>query len=230
MKIKLGPVIYINPKELKVNPENEKYFRNVTGSEIDALADDIKARGVLVPLIAKKNNTLLAGHRRKQIAEMVGIKVVPVQYVNQKLTVEEESAFLLKDNLLRRHLNPDERRQLYNIVCKDFEERVENKYSRTCGVTKDELAEKTGLSKTTIAYDLSAIRQEKAKSRISKSVVDIAADNEIAMYKKAVARMLNVCNLESLATCKELLKITEDAEERVKTIIQNIEIRKATQK
>jgi hypothetical protein len=42
--------------------------------------------------------------------------------------------------------------------------------------------------------------------------------------------MLNVCNLESLATCKELLKVTDEAAERVKTIIQNIEIRKAGSK
>jgi len=230
MEIKLSPVKYINPSKLIPNPENDKFFQNVTGKEIDALANDIKQRGVLVPLIARKDGTLLAGHRRRQIAVMVGVKTVPVQYVQEELTAEKETEFILKDNLLRRHLNPEERRQLYNKVIPGFEERVENKNSRTCGVNTDELTRKTGLSPTTVKYDLSAIRQEKAKSRIQKSVVDIAADNEIANYKKAVARMLNVCNLESLATCKEMLKITDEAAERVKTIIQNIEIRKAGKK
>jgi hypothetical protein len=227
MDIKLSPIKQVNPNKLKANPENEKYFRNVTGSEIDALANDIKARGILVPLIAKKDGTLLAGHRRLSMAVMLELESVPVQYVQDELTADEETAFILKDNLFRRHLNPEERRQLYNQVVKGFEDKVMNKHSRVCGINTEELVRKTGLSPTTIKYDLSAIRQEKEKKRISKSVVDIAADNEIAAYKKAVARMLNVCNLESLATCKELLKVTDEAAERVKTIIQNIEIRKA---
>jgi hypothetical protein len=225
MEIKLGPVKHVDPNMLKDNPLNDKYFRPVTGAELDTFAEDIRSRGVINPLFVKQDNTILAGHRRKMCAIMVKCKTVPIQYVLGEMTEEQEIAFILKDNLFRRHLTPEERRLLYKQVCSNFEERVVNKNSRVCGISAEELSKKTGISSKTIGYDLSAIRKEKEKNRIDKSVVDIADERAIAGFKKAVAQMLNISNLGSLKTCNAFLTILKDAKGRVESNIQKIEIR-----
>ncbi len=114
---------------------------------------------------------------------------------------------------------------LYNLACEDFEEKVQNKNSKLCGVNTKDIAEKTGINPKTVDYDVLRIRRDKEKSRIDKSVIDVANEKEIDMFKKASARMLNVATLGSLATCKEYIKIVKDSEGRLETLIQNIEIR-----
>ena len=225
MEIKLGPIKQVDPNILKDNPLNDKFFSPIFGAELDVLADDIKKRGVINPLFVKKDNTILAGHRRKMCAVSVGRKTVPVQYVQGELSESDEIAFILKDNLFRRHLGPDERRYLYNQVCKGFEEKVKNKNSRLCGIDAKEIAKKTGLNPKTIAYDVTRIRREKEKNRIDKSVIDVADERAISSFKKAVATMLNISSLGSLKTCMEFLKILKDAIVRMESNIQKIELR-----
>ena len=58
------------------------------------------------------------------IGKKVNLDVIPVQYVMNELTPRKESEFLIKDNLLRRHLTPQDRLKLYCKLYKNFEERI----------------------------------------------------------------------------------------------------------
>jgi ParB/RepB/Spo0J family partition protein len=77
-----------------------------TVSEIDDLADSIKAHGLLQPLIVRKENgtfALIAGHRRFLALQKIGIREAPVRIQN----VSEESVAILRliENIQRKELS-----------------------------------------------------------------------------------------------------------------------------
>lgn len=111
--VKLNQVKFEHPTgALTSNPLNDEFFKNLPADELARLKDDIRERGILVPIIATADGMILSGHRRWNIAKDLGLKTVPVQFVNGGLTAEQEREFLIKDNVLRRHLTTDEREKL----------------------------------------------------------------------------------------------------------------------
>jgi|688.fasta_scaffold158767_2 ParB-like chromosome segregation protein Spo0J len=113
-------VQHIAPEKLKINPLNKELFAVQDGKEYEALKDDVLQRGIIVPLIAKSDNTLLAGHTRLRIAKELRLKSVPVQYAKE-MNATEERKFLVNDNLLRRHLTNVERLNLYRFLYPNFD-------------------------------------------------------------------------------------------------------------
>jgi len=215
--MKLSEIKQVDPKKLKTNPISQKFFRPDTGAHYNKLSADIKKRGVLVPIIAKRDGTILAGHGRALIARVHGISMVPVQYVEDKLSEQQETEIIIKDNLLRRHLDPQHRRQLYNHLYPDFEERVQIKKSEL-SIKPSEIAEKTGLNPQTVHYDLNRIRREITKQRRETEEISLVNEKEIANYKRACARMLNVAVVEKKETLQECIKITENVLEKLRGI------------
>ncbi|MFY7998229.1 MAG: ParB N-terminal domain-containing protein [Candidatus Kapaibacteriota bacterium] len=122
--LKLSEVKEVTLAMLRANPLNSTLFQEETSQYFDALSGDIRERGILVPLLAKEDGTLLAGHNRLRVAQMLGLKSVPVQYVEDDLSSEQEQHFVIKDNLLRRHLKPEQRIDLYKRLYPNFDERV----------------------------------------------------------------------------------------------------------
>jgi hypothetical protein len=88
------------------------------------LEQDIRERGIVVPLLAKEDGTLLAGHNRLIVAEKLNLKFVPVQYIKQHISEQEEQAFVIKDNLLRRQFTGIEWMQIYRRLYPDFDARI----------------------------------------------------------------------------------------------------------
>lgn len=218
MKIILSDIKKISVNKLKKNISNDKFFRTETGKYFDDLATDIQKRGILVPLIAKKDGTLLAGHARLLVAQGLGIKMVPVQFVEQDLSPDAEVEFIIKDNLLRRHLAPDERFELYRTIIKNFDERVSLKNTKV-GVSIKELAEKTGLNPKTINYDLSRIRYQKRQEFNNRSDLDLENEKAISQFKKSVSKMLNTAMVEKDKTRNELMKLSKMAVDRLQSIM-----------
>ncbi len=87
-------------------------FAELPAKERAALKEDIQTRGVLVPVIATADGVILSGHRRVEICKELGKAFIPVQIVVGDLTPAQEREFLIKDNLLRRHLSADEKKAL----------------------------------------------------------------------------------------------------------------------
>lgn len=223
-EIKLSPVKQVSVDELKDNDQNERFFKPEAGSYFNQLAEDVRNRGIQVPLIAKKCGTLLAGHNRLIVARQIGLKTVPVQYVLEELSKEDEIAYIIKDNVLRRHLTPVERRQLYRFMVPNFEERVKVKNSTEFGLDINDIAERTGISAKTICYDTTRIRREKEKERIAKSGVDLPDEKAVMNYKIAVTKMINISMLGSKITLEEFIKITENALNKLKSTHLKFEV------
>ena len=105
----LSPVRRLAPAEVKLSPENSAAFAPLSLPDFERLKADIAERGIIVPLILKQDKTLIAGHNRLRAAQDLGLEVVPVQYVETELSPAQEKAFVIKDNLLRRHLTAEQK-------------------------------------------------------------------------------------------------------------------------
>ena len=122
--VKLSDVFQVEPGDLKDNDLNPELFKEETPEYFQTLEADIKERGVLVPLIARKDGILLAGHNRLVIARRLGLARVPVQYLESELTPDQERALVIKDNLFRRQLTQEDRLRLYKVLIPDFDELI----------------------------------------------------------------------------------------------------------
>jgi len=74
MKDKIS-IEWIAVKDLKVNPLNR--YKEWTGDVFIANRESIEDKGILVPLIVKTNKTIVDGHNRRKVAELLGIEKVP---------------------------------------------------------------------------------------------------------------------------------------------------------
>lgn len=163
--LQLSEVKFDAVTKLQRNPQNSKYFRTETSEYFRRLREDIEQRGILVPLIAKLDGTLLAGHNRLQVAEELGLKKVPVQYVLDTLLPDDEKIFVIKDNLLRRQFTYDEWAAIFREIVPDYKERLfdeargrKGKSTKNGQVSElsssksltQEIAQKTGLNERTV--------------------------------------------------------------------------------
>jgi ParB-like chromosome segregation protein Spo0J len=124
-KIKLSDEIdHVDPHELKPNSLNE-IIPEHSAAEYDQLKNDIRARGILTPLQAKRNGDLLAGMTRHRIALELDLPSVPVQWVESNFKHKhDEQTYIIKDNFLRRQLTTQQKIELYRIMYPQFDERV----------------------------------------------------------------------------------------------------------
>jgi ParB-like chromosome segregation protein Spo0J len=122
--LKLSDVRYDALSKLRANPQNTVLFREETPEYFARLRDDIRERGVIVPLIAKLDGTLLAGHNRLRVAAELGLKEIPVQYLLETLSPEEEKSFVVKDNLLRRQFTYEQWVTIFRELVPNYEERL----------------------------------------------------------------------------------------------------------
>lgn len=118
-KTKLSQVQSVSPDAIKLNPHNTLFVTDV--NDYERLKNDIATNGITTALHILRDGTLLAGHTRLRIAKELGLRSVPVQYVESVMTLEEQRNYLIRDNLLRRHLSNDDRMSLYRILYPEFD-------------------------------------------------------------------------------------------------------------
>ncbi|MCU0428210.1 MAG: hypothetical protein MUF71_21565 [Candidatus Kapabacteria bacterium] len=122
---RLSDVQHIAPSRLQANPLNSDFFREESDDYFTKLREDVRTRGIIVPLLAKKDDVLLAGHNRLRVALELGLETVPVQYVLDALPEKAEREFIIKDNLYRRQFSTSEWIQLYQKLYPDFDQIIQ---------------------------------------------------------------------------------------------------------
>ncbi len=135
--LRLSDIVYEPLEKLTSNVLNEEFFDREEEIYVERLKADIQERGILVPLVAKSDGTLLAGHNRLHIARQLGLSIVPVQYVEDALSVEDERKFVINDNLLRRQLTNDQRIKLYQKLYPNFDARIRSVAGRPQKIEKN---------------------------------------------------------------------------------------------
>ena len=160
----LSDVQKVERNKLRPNPKNEEYFISESPEYFERLEQDIRERGILVPLLAKEDGTLLAGHNRLIVAEKLNLKFVPVQYVKQQISESEEQSFVIKDNLLRRQFTGAEWLQIYRRLYPDFDERIA--VGNKAGKPKAEALTATIIAKDT-GQKVEAVRKQLQRGKAS---------------------------------------------------------------
>jgi ParB-like chromosome segregation protein Spo0J len=193
----LSEVKKIAPALLKANKKNKEYFVEETDDYFTNLRDDIRRRGIIVPLIARQDGTLLAGHNRLQIAQELKLSQVPVQYVQEELTEEREREFIIKDNLFRRQLDTQEWVELYRRLYPDFEAVfLDASTKATRGrmkagdkrLTITAIAEETGQKYDTVKTQIRRARESAQKTppqkKLGKGFSEPFSSDEVGNQKK----------------------------------------------
>lgn len=126
----LSEVRYVAPATLVTNSLNS-IFPEEKARYFEELEEDVRERGVIVPLIAKRDGTLLAGHNRLRVALKLNLPKIPVQYVEAPLTEQEEIRFVIADNLFRRQLSNEDKIRLYEHLYENFTERIAMRHEVT---------------------------------------------------------------------------------------------------
>lgn len=85
-------IIFMNIEQLKYHP----FSKNIYGDEElpEGFIESIDNHGILVPLVVKKDGTIISGHRRWRAAKALKIRTVPVKIVDYDNELEEREAII----------------------------------------------------------------------------------------------------------------------------------------
>jgi ParB family chromosome partitioning protein len=170
---------------IQVNPFQP---RKIFGEEaIAELASSIKSRGVLQPLLVKKDGTgyqLIAGERRLRAALKAGLQTVPV--IVKDVNEQDVREIALIENLQREDLNIIEAAEAYQSLIGAY------------GYTQEILSEKVGKSRSAIT---NALRLLKLSSVIK---ADLMAGTIDMGHARAYLGLETVASQESAH--KEVIK------------------------
>lgn len=133
-------------EEIYPNPEQPR--RRFEESELEELAQSIRAHGVIQPLIVRARPEggyyLIAGERRWRASQRAGLLRVPV--VVQDVAPKEAFERALVENLQRSDLNPIEEAEAYRRLIEEY------------AYTQEQVAERVGKERSTIANSLRLLR------------------------------------------------------------------------
>ncbi len=219
--VQLSEVRYISPSLLKNNPINN-FFSNESSEYFESLKKDIIERGIIVPLIAKEDNILVSGHNRLQIALELGLSSVPIQYILQQLSEQEERSFVFKDNILRRQLSATDKEELIKRLYLDEIQKDNRGGDRKSQKSKiksssellitlpDKIEAETGIKAGTVKRILAKLRKEpKSEPSVTLEMTDKKSkiNNEVKLYNnirrsllKTSDPLVNLRNLRSYLT------------------------------
>ncbi len=169
-------------------------------STLDELADSIREKGVLQPLLVEREGefySIVAGERRLRAAKKAGLKEIPVLVRN--FNQHEKLEVALIENIQREDLTPVEE-------AKAYEQLIE-----LSGFSQEEVARRVGKKRSTIANSLRLLKLPKdmlkslnsgeisaGHARAFLSVVN--PSNRIILYKRVKEKDLSVRQTESAAS------------------------------
>jgi ParB family transcriptional regulator, chromosome partitioning protein len=124
-----------------IRPNAQQPRKEFGGEALIALAESIKARGILQPLVVRPlpggEYELIAGERRLRAARMAGLEQVPALVRDTDESDRLELALI--ENMAREDLNPVEEARACATLVEDL------------GITKEELGRRLGRSRVAIS-------------------------------------------------------------------------------
>lgn len=133
-------------EEIRPNPLQPR--KKVKDAAIDQLADSIKEKGIIQPLLVRKvedGYELIAGERRWRAAQKAGLTEVPVLIRDaDEPTTRLELALI--ENIQRENLNPIEEAEAYQRLIQEFQ------------LSQEEIGRKVGKDRSTIANFLRLLK------------------------------------------------------------------------
>src|SRR5512136_271295 len=131
----------------EIQPNRSQPRKHFDESKLQELAESIKEKGVLEPLIVRKIDQgydLIVGERRWRAAQKAGLKEVPV--LVKEVEGREAFEISLIENLQREDLNPIEEAEAFKHLIEEF------------NISQDDLSKRIGKDRTTITNTLRLLK------------------------------------------------------------------------
>lgn len=191
----------------KLRPNKEQPRKTFEPEGIQELANSIKEKGMLLPVVARKISEhqfeIIAGERRWRAAQRAGLQVVPVIFRDAENQDALELALI--ENIQRKELLPIEEAEAYGTLAVRY------------GLTQQEIAQKVGKERSTISNLLRLLglapevklMMRENKLPLGQAKVILALEqpqSQILAAKKVVAGQLSVRATENLVA-----KLKEDS-------------------
>lgn len=183
--------------EIYPHPDNPR--KNI--GDIDELADSIKKNGVMQNMTvisghevepgmwSKEGYTLLIGHRRCAAAKEAGLKSVPCRVVDG-LSRNEQVSIMLTENMQRSDLTVLEQAEGFQMML-------------DLGDTEQDIAEKTGFSRTTVRHRLEL-------NKLDKSILKNKTED---LHQLTITDLLQLEKIESKKERNRILKESNSSEQ-----------------
>lgn len=189
-----GQVVPI--EQLKPSPFQPR--RRFADEELNGLADSIRAKGVMQPLLVRSADNMpghyeiIAGERRWRAAQLAGIHELPV--IIRNLSDRETLEVALLENVQREDLSPLEEAEAYRRLVDEF------------GHTQQELADTIGKSRSHVANLLRLLSlPEKVRAMVEEGALSagharalLNAEDPLALAMIIAKRGLNVRQAEAM--------------------------------
>jgi ParB family chromosome partitioning protein len=154
-------ILQVSIDEIKTNPfQSRKTFPK---EKIDELASSIKEKGILQPLLVRKDESgyeIIAGERRLRAAYKIGLSTVPVIVREADERTQQEIALI--ENIQREDLNVIEEAEAYESLIERF------------NYTQEEVSQKVGKSRTAVTNALRLLK-------LGKNIKEDLLQNRITM-------------------------------------------------
>ena len=128
----------------EIHPNPDQPRKSFDSEELDELRDSIRRHGVLQPICvrpAEEGYEIISGERRWRSARLAGLQAIPV-VVREDVSDDEMMELAMVENLQRADLDPLEKARGFQ----DMMDRLE--------LTQEQVAEKVGLRRSTVANHL----------------------------------------------------------------------------
>ncbi|KLU67126.1 chromosome-partitioning protein Spo0J [Desulfosporosinus acididurans] len=217
-----NPVIKEIPiSEIEPNPEQPR--RDFEQNALNELADSIREHGLLQPILVRpvgERYIIIAGERRLRAAKIAGI--TKINCIVQLCTDQEMAERAIVENIQRANLSPYEEGMAYHRLIQEY------------GLTQDQVAQKVGKARTTIAnllriiqlpdVILEMLKAEKLSLGHAKVLLGVKDTSlQVIAAEKTVREQLSVRETEELID--RLLKPTEKIKAGPKTYGQPADLR-----
>ncbi len=187
-----APIEYLKP-----NPRNPR--RAFADAELRELADSIKQRGVIQPIVvravkgAADRFEIIAGERRWRAAQLAGLHEVPI--VPVEVSDGEALEIAIIENVQRADLNAMEEAQGYHALADGFRHSAEE-IAKLVGKSRSHVANMMRLTK--LPADVQAlIASGDLSAGHARALINVPDASSAA--KRVVAEGLNVRQTEALA-------------------------------
>ncbi|MBP3436444.1 MAG: ParB/RepB/Spo0J family partition protein [Clostridia bacterium] len=197
----------------QIDPAQNQPRKHFDGEALAGLADSIAAHGVLQPILVRQVSedryVIVAGERRWRAARMAGLNEIPVIVTD----MDEKSAaqIALIENIQRENLNPIEEAAGFLTLSKEY------------GMTQEEISEKVGRSRPSIANALRLLDlPEKVQDMVingslsaghARTLLGLRRREHILLLAEiAVSKSLSVRELEAAVRKYNALKDEEEEE------------------
>ena len=177
-----------------VEPNKDQPRKDFDSEKLAALADSIKEHGMVQPIVAVKENDyyrIVAGERRWRAAKSLGLKTVPV--IVKEYSVLQAESIALVENLQRENLNPIEEANGYRRLMDTY------------GLTQEQVAEKVGKSRSSVANSLRFLMMpQKLRNMLSEGKISQG-------HAKVLMSIADLAKMEALAdrTANEDLSVRQ---------------------